>query len=449
MKKLLITVCVLLCVCFLFSGCSVISFDSSEIMRPPHATGDKAEIQDIIEETAGSGYTLKYPQRGKNKNAITMFDIDNDSVEESVAFYQTANETDSISILIIDEINGEWKAVGNYKHAANEVDRIEFADLNGDGSYEVVAGWSIATGMFNNITAYFVHGTDVFEAVCDDKYIDFVIGSFSGDQKANEIMLLSLFSGDEQATAKLISCKETDAPVFVISSSVGLNNEIVYYDNIIYGKISTDQYGVVIDGSTITGDYNTQVIYYNKNISSLVNSYYSLSETTPSKTLRSEMVFSSDIDNDEIIEIPIAVKMEKELNEKEETVATQICWSQYIIESNSFLANQTVVINNTYGYSLTMPDSWLGKVTARIDNTAGTLTFYEWVLKKNSYVKGDILLTVKVFDAKSFMEENTDDGYVLVAKNNSYAYTYKQSDTKNPLVLDEKTIQGMFVILNQ
>lgn len=445
-KKLLAAIAAAITATAFLCGCSVISFDSSEIMRPPKATGDKAQIQEIIEQKAGASYTLKYPQNGKYKSAITQIDVDADGESESVAFFKTNGEDQPIHILIIDETDGKWQAIGDFENDGTEVDRLDFADLNGDGKSEIIVGWNVLTGGPNKLCAYFIKDEKVSQAVCDDVYKDFVIGSFSKDEKTKEIMLFSLFASEESASAKLVTCKDKENPVFVVSSTVGMNNETVSYENIVSGKISNDQNGVVVDGLSQSGDYSTQVIYYNKNISSLVNSFYTGTEDGALKTLRKEKIFSSDIDNDEIIEVPVSVKMEKELNEKEENVANQICWSQYIIESNSYLANQTVVINSKYGYSMMIPDKWLSKVTARVDDGNATLTFYRWISNKNSSKKGDVLLTVKVFDADDWMNSDKKDKFVLADKNSRYAYTYTIPDNNDPLILSDSEVKGMFVI---
>ena len=59
--------------------------DTQNLMSPPKATGDKADIQRVIEESAGS-YTFKYPQKGDYRSAVIMHDINGDGTDEAVAF---------------------------------------------------------------------------------------------------------------------------------------------------------------------------------------------------------------------------------------------------------------------------------------------------------------------------------------------------------------------------
>ena len=39
---------------FIFSGCSINALQVTNLMKPPKLTGDKAEIQKVVEEVTGS-----------------------------------------------------------------------------------------------------------------------------------------------------------------------------------------------------------------------------------------------------------------------------------------------------------------------------------------------------------------------------------------------------------
>lgn len=77
--------------------------DTQNLMSPPKATGDKADIQRVIEESAGS-YTFKYPQKGDYRSAVIMHDINGDGTDEAVAFYKsnTPDGVSDITVIFID-----------------------------------------------------------------------------------------------------------------------------------------------------------------------------------------------------------------------------------------------------------------------------------------------------------------------------------------------------------
>lgn len=81
-------------------------------MSPPKATGDKADIQRVIEESAGS-YTFKYPQKGDYRSAVIMHDINGDGTDEAVAFYKS-NTPDGVSDITVIFIDPDiWRMAEN------------------------------------------------------------------------------------------------------------------------------------------------------------------------------------------------------------------------------------------------------------------------------------------------------------------------------------------------
>ena len=119
------------------AGCSSVGLSVENLMHPPRAVGDKAEIQSLIDSVAGEGYTLKYPQSGSHRSAITMKDIDSDSEEEALAFYMPQGDIAKVHLLVMDNIDGKWQAVGDFKGPNTAVESLNFCDLDGNGIFEI------------------------------------------------------------------------------------------------------------------------------------------------------------------------------------------------------------------------------------------------------------------------------------------------------------------------
>lgn len=84
-------------------------------MRPPRPTGDKAEIQNIIEEKAGSGFTFVYPQSGDYRSAVTMQDLDNDGSDEVIALFSSGGENTKLNLMIMTKRENHGRALQIYK----------------------------------------------------------------------------------------------------------------------------------------------------------------------------------------------------------------------------------------------------------------------------------------------------------------------------------------------
>lgn len=80
------------------------------------------------------------------------------------------------------------------------------------------------------------------------------------------------------------------------------------YAQLLTGNIFENQFGAVIDGCTKnTGEYTTQLLYYNTYYKSLER--ISFTDNLPyNQALRSYPVMSKDINGDGIIEVPAALQ---------------------------------------------------------------------------------------------------------------------------------------------
>ena len=125
-------------------GCDSFGITDDELLSPPKAQGVYGIISDVLKNSITEKYTLKYPTSGEYRSAIVLKDINNDGVEEAVAFYTTTTDnTVSVHINLIAKINGEYVSVGSSKIVGSGVERLEFCDLGGDGKQEIIVGYYV------------------------------------------------------------------------------------------------------------------------------------------------------------------------------------------------------------------------------------------------------------------------------------------------------------------
>lgn len=427
-----------LCCSIMLSGCSIIGIDNTELMRPPKATGDKAEIQKVVDEKTSGNYTLKYPQTGEYRSAIIMQDLNSDGVQEAIVLYKNNNETTpETNLMVIADKNGTWDVAGIYSNQSSEVNKIAFADLNGDGSLEIIAGWGAYNSTINQISAYTYNGENTSEITINETYSSFAIGNYT-DDNSDEIMLFSLYTADIPSSVKLLDWKFYNNSIYVADQTT-LDPNITKFINITTGKIADNQLATIVDGTTSIGTYNTQVVYYDTNKSQLKNILYSPKLTNA--TQRDIPVVCSDVNNDTILEIPTVVKMKSESNEDSVTVASATTWNIYNTIDDTLTPSSIAIENQVYNYSYTLSSEWVSNVTARINSSEGTLTFYRWDEKQGK--KSDKLLTIKVFNAKDWLIGGEPKGYKLLEKNTTYAYAYSIVSGDNKFIpTDDQVVKN-------
>lgn len=432
MKKIISAL--LLAVIISLTGCSSVGLSVDNLMHPPKAVGDKAEIQSLIDNVAGEGHTLKYPQSGNFRSAITMKDIDSDSVEEAVAFYLPQGDIATVHILVMDSIDGKWQTVGDFKSQSTAVDSLNFCDLDGNGILEIAASWKTYDASVNQFSLYIYEENSIREILTDYTSTNVLSGDFT-DEAGEELIMLSLFSENKDAGGVLLDLNENKSELTALGSTP-LNPDVVSYAKLQVGNIFEGQTGVVIDGCTKSGEYNTQLLYFNTYYSSLER--IAFTENVPyNQALRSYPVMSEDINNDGIIEVPAAFKLNIEKDRTDRDAAASIYWCQQTSSGTVLLISHKAA-SFAYGFTFEVPEKWEGSFTALTDYNNNEVTFYEWSKDK----VGDALFTVKISENGEALE-----GYSELTKTDSRTYSLKIYESDSSLILTQDEINDYFKLM--
>jgi len=438
-KKRILIMAVALCLAFFISGCDMVSFNVSELMTPPKATGEKADIQKLIEKEAGSEYTLKYPQNGDYRSAITTIDYDNDDVEEAIAFYVPQGETQTVHLLVMDRKDNKWTTVGNFESKSSSVERLVFSDLDGDSKKEIIVGWSAP--LINDLSVYLVNENSSLEITSGNKYTDFLCGKFTGTEK-EELLLLSLYT-DKPASATLVGLNDTKNSLYSLGETF-INENVTAFKKLQCGNIFEGQFGAVIDSEIKKGNdihYNTQLLYFNHHFQSLEQIGFTGNETT-NQAYRSYAVMSEDIDNDGIIEFPNTFKMNIDETQTDVVPAALIHWCEYT-NLDTVKIDKLQATSIFLGCRFTIPDNWQDNYTAYVNYSSNEITFYEW----DGIKTGAPLLVIKRFTTKMWNDGTSANGYLELAQNDAYVYGFITFETNSAIMPTNNEIIKAFSII--
>ncbi len=217
----------------ILAGCSDATIGGDSMLRPPRATGDKAAIQDIIAAEAGGSYSLKYPQQGENRSAITLRNENTDN-EYAVALYSTENDT-KLNVSIIACIKKEWKCLGTFSNNNSGVDRVMFYDIKGSVNEGIVIGWTSYNSSQKTLTSYSFNSEEASELNLEESYDEMSVGDMTGDG-SDELLLLSLSSQDVMSHATLVQYSGEDKRL-LSKYSVELDPSVISFSNIAAGEI--------------------------------------------------------------------------------------------------------------------------------------------------------------------------------------------------------------------
>lgn len=423
-------------------GCDIADFGTDNLLRPPKTMGDEAEIEQLIASTAKNGYTLKYPKSGNYRSAIVMADLNRDKTQEAVAFYSEGKDTAQIHMLVMYSDNGKWKLSSNSTTETTDIDSVDFADVDGDKTLEIIAGYTTYSTNINRLACYSYSDGKTVEIKSGQNYSSFYCGDFDNDG-TDEIISLLLYTTENASSATMIDYSSSEHNLYS-KASVPMDPNIVKYKNVTVSSFDDKTKAVVIDGSFATEELNTQIIYYSNDLSLLRNPLYS--EKKKNITQRSSPVISYDVDSDGFVEIPVVTKLPHSNSESSEVIADKIEWNSFSAANESTTPKLYMAANYNFGYTIRLADKWLNdSVTARLDIKKGTMDFYLW--NKNKI--GDMLFEIKVFELADWDIGKSSDEYTLISKDDKYAYTFVNKIKDNKYSISDDEIKTAFSALTE
>lgn len=427
----------------MLTGCSIADLGTDNLLRPPKTMGDEAAIEQLIADTTNGKYTLKYPKNGSYKSAIIMKDLDGDDTAEAIAFCKEGDSVTGIHMLVMFDNDGEWELSSDSVTETTDIDCVDFADVNADGRLEILLGSTTYTTNINQLSCYsYADGTT--DSISSNQiYSSFYCGDFNADGD-DEIISLLLYSTENEASASMLDYNEDKNSLYT-KATVSMDPNVVKYKNVTVSPLGTDATGIVIDGSFSNEDINTQIIYYNKELSLLRNPLFK--DKSKSFTQRSLNIISSDIDNDSFVEIPaVAALPHPKDSDEQDTAVSKVEWYSFNPNDETTSIKTTMIACYSLKFAIKIPESWNSNtVTATLDTENNCVQFYEW--NKSDY--GSKLFEIKMFDVADWNKGKYSDDYTLISKDDNHAYTFKNENSESEYSLSDDEIKTAFSALTE
>ena len=412
----------------LLSGCSSMSLNSSEILAPPRAAGDRAGIQKMIEDDTGGRYELIYPSNSDHKSGVITHDLNADGVDEAVALYKGSDG--KAHVMIAEKQGDSYRSAGVEALSSTSVIDLRFADVDGSGREEVIIGCGEDTDSAV-LSAFFTDGEPSMVTVAKG-FIDYITGDFDGDSR-DDILVLIPASAEASAKADLMICGDNG---FESKSSCEVDSSIKTYAKLTFSNVNDGQKGALLDGVTPDDKYTTQVLYYDSADKTLINPLFVASGYRD--TSRTQKVFSTDIDGDGITEFPLCGLSEHNKKDDISTVCPLVLWCRYETTQLAPVAKDYTMLCDQAGFQLRVDEEQTRTLTARYD--ADAFTLHEVEYKDNEPQTGRTILTVRRYEPGSF--DSSSSSEVVLYENSTATYTYTLAD--NSPFTDE-TVKNSFI----
>lgn len=379
--------------CLILCGCNMFVFDTDNILSPPELSGELKPIQQALVESIKGEYTLKYPTYGDIKSAVVTEDLDGDGIKEAFAFYSTSDSEETMMHLnVIVKDKKKYKSVDDNSKSASGIERIDFYDLNGDGKKEIIVGWEIYAESEKQLAVYQFE-KNALTQIMSQKYTNYLCIDFDDNGK-NEILVQDLDTKESTNKASLYSITENGLTQI---SGCLLDGKVKTAGRFKLSSLSNGQKAVYIDEIKGIGAV-TEVLFMSKG--ELKNPLLDVENTMENvKTIRSATIPSADVNNDGIIEIPMASDMPNaDFNSDEKLYYTNWC----SFSGDVLTVKQVSVVNTADGYSINLPKRFIGNIAAskNVDKRTRTVYLYDNELQ----IIGQRVVTFKAYDKTEYEE---------------------------------------------
>lgn len=415
---------------FSLSGCGFFAFDSRSLMAPPAADADQQAITRLLWENSGD-ITLVYPKNGEHRSAILMEDFTGDGERDAIGFYIPERGGGGVEVQFLTKTGGEWVTASTFKNVASQVDRVSFCDLTGDSVPEVLVGWGNASGTTGRTAAMSAY---IFSS---GKVEEFSLGAYGAftETDLDQDGVSEVFMVDMSLPVEG-NFTNAEARVYVYDDGemseryvCPVDNSVSGYSSLIFGKLSKDLYGVLVDGTKPNGSTTTQVITLENgkliNRPENVNTDEYLNfNTRPTSSGLSPM----DIDGDGIIDLPYVYTLPALQNTAAyDSTCFEVDWKPYFGEDEPWDYARTLV-NVEENYFFSIPPTLEGKLTSE-NNTGSRMLTYRLVSEEKNelgealFSPGEMLFSIRCFSSTEW-EVTEWRGYepILVSPDSDTVY---------------------------
>lgn len=400
-------------VAILLTGCSFkLASSVNDLVSSLSPFGDNANIQKAMDAFEKNGYSLKNPSGGTFTTSYSFYDVDSDSEDEAIAFYEPSDNLGTIHMAIMKKINDEWKVLNSISGIGEDVYKLDFCDIDNDGKIEILVSWNTISNSTNHIfTIYEIENSNdslSLKKLKGEKTInEYIFVDFDKNGK-NELLLFEISSGNS-TRAKAEHYVVSNSKLLLLSETK-LDSHISTYTNLRI-EDAENEIRVYADAIGSNGESKlTEIIYSSKMYDSIVSPFYSYSTGITKGTTRTNLLPSLDINDDGFVDIPL----DKKVKGMDKNVKV-VDWKNYK-KSTLIHSCYSLYVKNE-GYCVIVPNKMLDKIVSSYDANKRELIVKDKM--SNQVVYSVMPLLKAVYNQSEYKE------YEIILEDSGYYYLGK------------------------
>lgn len=404
----------------LLSGCELIS-DPKGLMQLPQLPSDKQTLSSTIQAALPPGAKLANPKNGNANDWIQQADLDGDGKMEAIAFYTTSDAR--INGMIFEQAGSDWIKKRDIEGQGYVLESVEIKDITHDGHKDLIVGYSnaINTGnsgvdsMQKNLVIYSYNKGEL--NIVDKKpYTYYEILDMNGD--GIDDLTTMYMSRNSYLTITNFRYKDGFQEV----DSIDLDSTITLgFYNVVSGKVSKDQNGIIMDQLLGISSGFTHLIVMENN---KLRDVFPLGRAA---TFKDSLIYSDDVNGDGLLEIGmLQIPLGWENIEPSE-IPYFTYYYQWDGDNGLKLASQQYR-DDAGRFVLKFAPEWNDKIT--LDTKSNKDQDLRFILKDT----GEKVAEVRFFTSAQWANQASKDWELITTSNDQYIALWQ--NTKNNLILN-------------
>ncbi len=426
---------VLVSVTLSLCGCTVFEASLEGLLSPPKLTKAQTEIYNALTLSIGEQSELIYPKTGEFRSPFVLYNMDNEISDEAVVFYRekspNAEVVSGLRMNLLDQRGGQWVSVADCPLSGSDVERVSFYDF-GDGINMLVCSSFLAQS--ENALSVLTYSRGSFDEMYKTTYSFMDIYDIN-DDGYDELFLVNYDPALECNIASLVgqSISEEES-VFGLLSSAALTKDAASIQRLTRQRLKDGYFLLYLDYFKGDNAYGSQVLTcLSDNLVSLDPKDY-LSRRYNSNI---PMLYSTDIDGDGRVEIPITLPM---LGYENLTIPEQMLEVDWLVVNYenvlSLSTKYKTYVSPGYEYIFYIPVRWQGYITVqKMENNTVNFVLYD------SGAFADVLLSIRVSE-----ESPEEEGWEHYGDEDSKVYI-KTPGGDFPMALTEDELKSSLYII--
>lgn len=393
----------------LSTGCASSTESPETVARIPIYNEQEKGIYDGISKMLVNS-SLLIPSNSKEVGKINEVDLDNDGINEVIAFEKKKNaelESDEVGFIVLSQYTDnedevKYREVGTLLEEGSSIEYANFYDLDNDGYKEIVL--LVKNSEKTNMYIYRYEDDEIKRIfklnptwIINKKNITNMkikIGNIDGDSKL-DILMLHFNQSDNKIYASLTNFDDD----IVLKDFIEIENVKNLSDTYItIGNVGKSKTGIILDIPTYKeNNYTTQILYIEDN--KLKKAFNDLDENI----MKAYYIPVSDINDDKVIDIPIVNGNGHAYTSKNSANINWYGWNGKNNEQSGLLFISQIYYNYQYNFKFLMPNNLLRKVSISQPYDGDNISFIF------NYYDGITMEQKNLFEIKLISKTITED----------------------------------------